>query len=109
VLVLNPRYVYLPFRYYYQPERQRRPCPRLVVRETRPSGEPFRGRLASGRRVWVLRCASNVSVPNPRVAEALAERPVRLRERYSDLAGVIDLTLYDAERPPGGTPTDDRP
>ncbi|MFW6108739.1 MAG: glycosyltransferase family 39 protein [bacterium] len=98
VLVLSPPYVHMPFAYHYQPERLGRPCPRLELREARPVGEPFRGTPPLGRRVWVLQCRSNVSMPNPRVFEVLEPYPRVFHEQYRHLVGTIDLMLYDTRQ-----------
>jgi len=104
VLVLSPPYVYLPFHHYYREERLGRACPKLEYREAKPTGKPFRGTFEMGRRIWLLQCRSNVSIPNPRVAEVFQRCPWLLRDQYRDLVGTIDLILYDtrerAEAPP---------
>jgi hypothetical protein len=99
ILVLNPRYLYLPYRYYYDPTHTGLQVPPLLVREAPLAGPPFRrGELAMERRIWVIDAASNVAQRNPAVDDALAPYPQRFHEEYHDLVGSIRLVLYDTRQ-----------
>jgi len=106
ILVMNPAQVYLPYQYYYNAERCGGVCPPLVLSQAPTGSKLFRsGELDMGRRMWVLTAASNVAVANSRIPQALRRYPVLFHERYDDLVGRIDLTLYDTRKP---SPTPER-
>ena len=99
VLVLSPPYVILPFQYYYRPGRVDGARPKLELREARAVGVPFRGTAPLGKRVWLLQCDSNVSIPNPRVFDVLRPYKRQFHEQYGDLVGTIDVILFDTRQP----------
>ena len=101
VVVLNPAYLDLAHGYYYTPARIGRECPPWERPDPpREKGKLFDDRqLRAGVRIWVIEAASNVSVPNRRVAEALAPYRIRFARRYENLVGTLDVRLYDTRHP----------
>ncbi|MFP4057163.1 MAG: glycosyltransferase family 39 protein [Candidatus Brocadiia bacterium] len=103
IVLLNPRYVGLPYRYYTDPRVTGRERPPLVLREVAETGAPLPDdHLDPERSVWLLELQSNVATPNPDVDAVLEGYEKTFHQEYADLVGRISLRRYQPVAPARG-------
>jgi len=101
VVVLNPFYVELPFRYYYDPARLGALYrPHLEVTAPLPRERLYADyfQIGRGRRLWLLEARSNVAIPNDELGEFFRPYPLLFDEPYEGLVGTLRVRLYDTRR-----------
>ena len=100
IVICNPPHTSLPFRYYFRKAgRDGRRRPRVALLEAPVAGRPFiPTRRLLGRRVWLVEAASNIAIPNEKVAQVLAAGGIGYHEHHDGLVGTIRVILCNTRR-----------